>query len=571
MRVPRIRLRPRDLAITLGVLGSALLLGLAGQWLGPSSVSVPDEAPGLAVSALSSLFRMALAFALALAFAIPYGLLAATQPATRRYLLPLLDVAQSVPIPALFPVVVVVFIQTSGALFGQERFGVEAACVFLIFSVQVWNLAFGVYEAVTQIPGDLRRAADSFGLGATDRFLRLYLPASIPKLVYNSIASWANGWYFLTLCEIVDSTHRVRGIGSYLSDAVYPVFQPIRFATGLCVVLVVVVVLEFLLWRPLTAWSAKYRYDAIREGEEQTSVVLDWWRRSDVSLRARSAVSRLGRALGVVGSRIAAVVPTPQPRTAGRLVRALATSSYYGFFGGLVALGLAALLALGFTLAKPWPEDAATVPIALVKSGSRIFLAYVLTLAWTIPVALWVGRSPRRDRWVTPGAEMLAAVPAVAVWPILGKLFQPVFGTNATAVVMLMTGMQWYVLFNLIEGVKRLPADLDEAAQSLGLRGLAKVRRIFIPVMTPALVTGSVTAWGGGWNALNVAERFHVGDQVFECDGIGSRLVQATVVQYDPASLALNMLAMLVAVAVINRLVWHRLYDAAESRYSLDA
>ena len=95
--------------------------------------------------------------------------------------------------------------------------------------------------------------------------------------------------------------------------------------------------------------------------------------------------------------------------------------------------------------------------------------------------------------------------------------------------------------------------------------------RVYLPAMVPSAVTGSVTAWGGGWNALIVAERFRSGDRVVTCDGIGSRLMAASGDRYDPVSLSLNVLAMLVTVAILNRAFWNRLYDAAEARFRLEA
>jgi NitT/TauT family transport system permease protein len=566
-----VKLNPRSLAVTLAVLAGVCAFSLLGVWLTPTARQLPREAPGLAVCAFFSLSRMATAFALSLVFALVYGLTAATRPQTRPYLLPLLDIAQSVPIPALFPVVVVVFIQTTGGLLGLQRLGVELACVFLIFSVQVWNLAFGVYEAITQIPEDLRMAADSFGLTATRRFLHLYLPACVPKIVYNAIASWANGWYFLTMCEVLDKDFRVVGIGSYLADSINPEFQPLRFTAGLSFIFLIVFSMEFLLWRPLTAWSRKFRYDTIASTElEETSFVLDWWRRSRWPRRARASLRFLRtpayRAISRARQRVQLAGSAALSRLGARLVKFASAA----FFGGLALLTIGGVVALTLALVRPWPESAAGVPLAVVKSTLRIAAAYGLTLAWTIPLALRVARNPSLDRFVTPTAEILAAVPAVAVWPLLARAVQPTLGTNATAVVMLMTGMQWYLLFNLIEGVKRVPADLVEASRSIGLTGARRARALYFPAMMPAVVTGSVTAWGGGWNALAVAERFTVGSAVYECDGLGSRLIGSSGDNLEPVSLALNMLAMLVAVAVLNRLLWHRLYDYAESRFRFD-
>lgn len=569
----RIRLQPRELAITTGVLAGICAFALIGTLVAPGAREIPREAPGLLLSAALSIGRMALAFAISLAFAVVYGLVAATRPETRPYLLPLLDIGQSVPIPALFPVVVAVFIQTTGTLVGSSRLGVELACIFLIFSVQVWNIAFGVYEGITQIPEDLRAAADSFGLRPGRRFWKLYAPACIPKIVYNSIASWANGWYFLTACEVLDQQYRVDGIGAYLADAINPTFEPLHFVAGLSLIFAIVFAMEFVLWRPLTAWSRKFRYDLSSTEErdfEERSFVLAWWRRVRATERVWGVLAAAGRPVVRLTRNVRERIPLLRRLPGGGLGPRFARASYLGFFGGIALLTIAGAVALSLALAKPWPESAPTVPLALAKSAIRIAGAYALTLAWTVPLALWVARNPRLDRWVTPSAEILAAVPAAAVWPLLARGVQPLLGVNATAVVMLMTGMQWYMLFNLVEGAKRVPGDLHEVSQSIGLRGWSRAKHLVLPAMAPAAVTGSVTAWGGGWNALIVAEHFSVGGVPYECDGIGSRLVRASGESQDSVSLALSILAMLLAVGVLNRFVWHRLYDYVESRFRLD-
>src|SRR6185503_8331371 len=148
---------------------------------------------------LRSLARLAMAYGLAVTLALATGHLAARSRFARRLILPTLDVLQSVPILGFFPAAVTVFI----GLFGGSALGVEAAAVFLIFTSMFWNLAFGVYESLITIPEDLALAASQFGLHGPLRWTRLLLPAVMPSLVYNSILSWANGWYFLIATEII--------------------------------------------------------------------------------------------------------------------------------------------------------------------------------------------------------------------------------------------------------------------------------------------------------------------------------------------------------------------------------
>ena len=130
-------------------------------------------------------------------------------------MIPMLDILQSVPVLGFFPAAVYFFVRLTHG----TRPGVEAAAIFLIFTSQAWNMAFGVYEGITTIPADAREVVTSFCCGRWKTFLRLFFPSAVPKLVYNSILSWAGGWYFLIACEIIaigPVRYRLPGLGSYL-------------------------------------------------------------------------------------------------------------------------------------------------------------------------------------------------------------------------------------------------------------------------------------------------------------------------------------------------------------------
>src|SRR6202049_592734 len=162
--------------------------------------------------------RMLVAYVLALVFSIAYGMAAARGRMWERGMIPAIDIAQSVPVVGFFPAAVYFFV----ALAHGSRLGVEMAAVFLIFTSQAWNMALGVYEAVKTTPEDSKDAIESFGGRGWLKFKRLLLPASVPKLVYNSILSWVAGWYFLIACEIITvgpAHYRLRGLGSYLMEA----------------------------------------------------------------------------------------------------------------------------------------------------------------------------------------------------------------------------------------------------------------------------------------------------------------------------------------------------------------
>src|SRR5207247_6936789 len=134
------------------------------------------------------------------------------------------------------------------------------------------------------------------------------------------------------------------------------------------------------------------------------------------------------------------------------------------------------------------PEAAAELPRAAASSFVRLSIAYGISLAWTIPLAAWIGRSPRGSRYVTPVLEVAASLPATALLPIIvgfALLVTATLGPAAelSAILIALFSMQWYLLFNLIAGVRAIPGDLHEAARSCGLRVRRHWRRCLFPCM----------------------------------------------------------------------------------------
>src|ERR1700731_4471976 len=220
---------------------------------------VPVSIEHLPYYAFCSFYRMLAAYIIALIFSIIYGMAAARGGLYERILIPAIDIAQSVPVVGFFPAAVYFFV----ALAHGSRLGVEMAAVFLIFTSQAWNMALGVYEAVKTIPEDSKDAIESFGGRGWLRFKRLLLPASVPKLVYNSILSWVAGWYFLIACEIITvgpAHYRLAGLGSYLMEAADR-GQNMNLVSGLITLLIIITLMDVVVWQPLTAWSEKFRYE----------------------------------------------------------------------------------------------------------------------------------------------------------------------------------------------------------------------------------------------------------------------------------------------------------------------
>ena len=512
-----------------------------------------------------SLLRMLIAYLASMVFSVAYGYIAATSRRAERILMPLLDILQSVPVLGFFPAATYFFIR----LF-PGRTGIEMAAIFLIFTSQAWNIAFGVYESITTIPRDSLDALSSFGVRGLRRFRLLYLPACVPKLVYNSILSWAGGWYFLIACEIITQgpmSYPLPGLGTFLSRASDAgetgwIFLGIGFLVG------IIVLMDVFIWRPLGLWAEKYRYEfAASTVAVRDSLVLQLWRRSAIG----RGLLRLGHGLLVSIDNLAdRVAPPPGDEAPSRRRRAGGAVLTGALLGLLAFVSYHAVVALAETLRWPWPHEARLIPLAILASFARLLCAYVIALLWTIPLTAYATERPRVMRVVQPLAQIGASVPATALFPlIVAVVIRYLGGKEVASVLLVLTGMQWYLLFNLIAGAQQIPGDLKEATKSLGLRRFGYFKALLMPAMLPSLVTGSITGWGGGWNALIVSEYFHFEGKTIEVFGIGAQLDHATY-SGNSAMTVLTLSSMVTVIVLMNRLFWRRAYARAADRFKVE-
>ncbi len=552
------------------VAGIVILAGLLTALAFPQAALNTLQLPLLAAFSTT---RMVAAYLLSLVFAVVYGHTAATNKRAAVVMLPLLDVLQSIPILGFFPAALVFFVAT----FHGHPVGIELAVVFLIFTSMAWNMAFGVHEASTTIPQDLEAAAASFGLRGWTRFRLLAFPAAIPRLVYNSILSWTNGWFFLVASEIFSAGgtefHRP-GLGAFIAVAGRN-GDVASIATGLAVLAAVVLALDIFLWKPLSVWSERFRLDTAT-GREIPRVPGPYERfrwlprlprlRREVFARLQPAAETYHRLSHRIDRAYSA------HRKFVREVRLVDLTMFVIVFLIVTITGLVGLAQL---FLRPLPTDAALLPMAALLSFSRLTVAYGIALAWTIPIAVLLGQSERASRYLTPVLEVFASLPATALLPVIIGVSLVIAGSIGTAaqlaaILIALFSMQWYLLFNLVAGVRGIPEDLRDAARSFGLRGATYWKRVLLPAMMPSLLTGSITAWGAGWNALIVSEYAQYANRLYVVPGLGSQLNQAVYPTPNNEMLILTILTMIVVVLAMNKLLWRPLFKRATQRYRLE-
>ncbi len=560
----RVWSRLSEVVVCCGLL--ALFYGVvavAGTWLGPftPAAAISRSPAALPRYAAYSLLRIAVAYVLSLVFAVGYGYLAAHRPRAERVMIPLLDILQSIPVLSFLPGVMLAMI----ALVPRRQLGVELGAILLIFTGQVWNMAFSFYSSIRTIPRELQESARVFRFSAWQRFAQLELPHAAIGLVWNSMMSVAGGWFFLMACEMFvlgARDFRLPGLGSYLQTAA-SAGDTRAVVWGLVAMVGVIVLLDQLVWRPVLAWAAKFKLEQVESAEVSGSALLDLLRRSQVlALAKRRVAAPLGERLLLFAARRARDRgPAPLARWriwAGRTVglAALAVTAY--------GVWRAALMIAALTGPK--------LEQVLVGAGAtflRVAVALAVGAAWAIPAGVAIGLSPRLARIAQPLAQIAASVPATALFPVVLLALSRLGAYFAAPVVLMLLGTQWYILFNVIAGAMAIPADLKEVASVFRFRRVERWRLLILPGIFPYLVTGLVTAAGGAWNASIIAEYFHFKDHTLAATGLGSIISQATD-RGDFDQLLVATVVMATVVVSTNRLVWRRLYRLAETRFKLE-
>jgi NitT/TauT family transport system permease protein len=387
----------------------------------------------------------------------------------------------------------------------------------------------------------------------------------LPKLAYNSMISWANGWYFLIASEIIVMGHvnyRLPGLGSYLEQTMKSGDYG-HAISGVLMLTVIIVFFHLILWSPLNAWSVRFLYDT---ADTQALRVI-----SRSRLRFYMARSKV---LHVLWDRFLRPLIRSMVFFVSLILERQRTRRGNVLLLVMMAVGAIALLqgmwSSAGQLLTPSPEMHA-VPLALLFSFLRLLAAYALALVWTLPLAVWVGRNEHISRRVLPILEVVASIPATAFFPLIVLTIIRLGGDmNLASILLVTTGMQWYLLFNLIAGIRAIPEDLRQISDSLGLNGVTRWRRLILPAIFPSLVTGSLTAIGGGWNALVLSEYVSAEGNLYYVNGIGAMLARATYDSGNLQQIVVSISAMVLFILIVNRLVWQPAYDLAQRRFALN-
>ena len=558
-----------DLAVAaIGLAAFYCVVLIAKFWAGPPNVQmVVSLSPGsLPLYSFYSVVRIGFAYLLSLAFAIGYGYTAAYSPRVEPFMIAVLDILQSIPVLSFLPGVMLAMV----GLFPTRHLGVELGAIVLIFTGAVWNMAFSFYSSLKSIPRELREATAIYRFSPLQRLVQLELPYAAIGLVWNSIMSVAGAWFFLMACEMFhfrSRDFRLPGLGSYLQTAADQ-GNGRAIAYGLITMIAIIVATDQLIWRPLIAWSDKFKFEQVESSKRVVSPVLHLLTHSNALAALRRHTTE------PLGERMYAALArrrTERIHVRPTMSRAGASSQVIAW----VAVGVAAVLVIVLArhtvdLLRPVRADQY---FELLKGAAatfgRVNLSLLLAVAWTIPVGVAIGFHPRLAKIAQPLAQIAASVPATALFPvILLMLVRLGGGLGIGSIALMLLGTQWYILFNVIAGALAIPTDMKEVATLFRFSTLQRWQTVILPGIFPFLVTGMVTASGGAWNASIIAEYFRLNNQTLRTVGLGAQISAATESGDFPVLLLGTVLISLMVVTT-NRLLWRPMFRLAETKYKL--
>lgn len=558
-------------AIILGLAFVVVLAWAGSHMSGPYQVGEtipisldPHVLPDYAVQ---TVLRMFIALVFSLVFTFVFGAWAAKSKHAERIIIPMIDVLQSIPVLSFLAITVTGFI----ALFPGSLWGPQFAAIFAIFTAQVWNMTLSFYQSLITLPNDLEEAVDLFQLSAWQRFWRLEVPFAVPGLLWNTMMSMSGSWFFVVESEAITVANRevtLPGIGSYIATAIAHA-DKMAVVYAISAMLIVIVLYDQLLFRPLVSWSEKFKFEQVSSGQSSSSWLM--------TLLQRTRLLQLGS--GFLETLTDKFINSPlfnrQHRhkiktslLASQQLRRILLWLWYVVFAALI-LGSTYVL-LGFIFTDVPLREAVHVMVLGLYTASRVIVLIVLCSVVWIPVGVWIGLQPQVARVVQPILQVLAAFPANLLFPVVViALVRYQLNVEIWTAPLMILGTQWYILFNVIAGTIALPKDLCQVAANFNVRGWLWWSRLILPGIFPYFITGAITAAGGAWNASIVAEVVSWGDTTLRATGLGAYITEHTM-SGDFPRVALGTAIMCLFVLLFNRVIWRPLYRLADDKFQLD-
>jgi NitT/TauT family transport system permease protein len=525
---------------------------------------------GLLIDTIASWGRMFIALGLSVLFALAVGIYAATHKTAEKIILPLIDIFQTLPILAFFPFAIFVVI-----LILPSYWGVNAAVIFLIFTSMAWNIMFGVYEAIKTVPEEFKEVAKLYKLDVFQRLRRIYIPASLPRVVQQSILSWSIGLFYLVTSEIFstgNANYAVKyGIGIALTKLALSSAPGhlVYYFIGMAIFILFVIATRFLFFRPMEMYANRYTrmpYSKPKKERFPNRVV--------TPIR----VVRLFKKISALGKKAVHRQPLHAVHTTklsvslknGHVKQSAFTARKLWYIASVIAVAavVLALYASGILSNRIIGYEYQTLA-ALAFTFARVWITFVVILAIAIPVCVYMVFMSKRPNNFLLIFQIIASIPATLVLPLLITWTYgiPNRGEFIAFLVFFLSGI-WYVIFSVIAATRTLPTNITEVKKVFNVNGKAAWKYVYVNALIPGLITGSITAIAAEWNASIVAEYFTscgigAGTTCTTLTSVGTgigKLLDLSLSTGNLTLMAIGLINFVAMILIVNTFVWKRFY-----------
>lgn len=513
--------------------------------------------------ALRTVLRMFIALFASLVFTFCVGTLAAKSKKAERIIIPFIDIMQSAPVLSFLSLTIAGFI----ALFRGSLLGPECAAIFAIFTSQVWNMTLSFYQSVSTVPKDLREVAVIYKLSSWRKFWRIEVPFAMPGLLWNMMMSMSGSWFFVVASEAISVANQqisLPGIGSYIAMAISHADKT-AIIYAIITMLVVILLYDQLLFRPLVVWSEKFKSEEVLDAKESSSWLVTLFQRTRVLRHSGQFITKIFD--GMVNIKFLNPAPKYKPDTYKSKFNLRNIIVNTILFAALIIMLTVIVKFLSANVS--WHDVEQTLWLGLLTAIRVLILILLCSFIW-VPIGVWIGFRPDVARTIQPIIQFLAAFPANLFFPVVTiAIIKYNLNVNIWCAPLMVLGTQWYILFNVIAGASTMPQELRLASASFGVKGWLKWKRLILPGIFPYFVTGTITAAGGAWNASIIAEFINWGNHQLIAKGLGAYITEFTHLGNFP-KIVLGTIIMCVFVVIINRLLWRPLYNLATERFHAD-
>lgn len=525
----------------------------------------------LVIDTSASWGRMFVALAISVVLSLAIGVLAATSRTAERIILPVVDVLQTLPILAFFPFAIFIFVAIL-----PGYIGINAAVIFLIVTSMLWNIIFGVYESIKTLPAEFFEVVELYHFDFWTRLKKLYIPASFPRLVEQSILSWSIGLFYLVTSEIFSIGNPVSGcpagnctvtygIGAWLVEHAPGVGGGTlqTYLIGVGVFVIFVIGTRFLFFKPFENYSTRYL-------RPQAKLSLPKYRQFALDIVRQALRTRYISKIHKATKEIRIVKIRAREHRAGLATTNDHTKAYIAIVAVIVAVIFYVFASNPVLIGYEYE-----VLPALAFSFARIWLAFLLITLISVPLCVYlIFMSKKTSSYIT-FFQILASIPATILLPLLVEGLQGAThqGELVAFAIFFLSGI-WYTIFSMVASTRTLSSNIFDVKRLFGIKGWAAWKEIYLRAILPGFITGALTGIAAEWNASIVAEYFTAtgvtGNNITTsvATGIGKLLDLALSPGGEGLGLmAVALLNLVVMILIINTFVWKRAYKNIAKMY----